>query len=109
LTIWGNWGGAAQMREWVRKLVMDREGLLLMLRTLRGTVRSYGGSIPREEHYYRLSDVEPCIDPPALSALVEQLDLASLAADDAANVGLFRKAMDRRAQGKPDYSLPSID
>ena len=109
MAIWSNWGAAAGMRQWVEQLVTERDGLLLMLRTLRGTARSFGGSIPREKHYYRFSDLEKCIDPSALSAFVEQLDAASLTPDDAANVELFRKAMERHAQGKPDVSRPYFD
>jgi hypothetical protein len=109
LALWGGWGPEGEMRQWVEKVVADRAGLLVILRTLRGTMRSYGGPIPRERHYYRLSDVEQCIGLNQLSSQVDQLDVAGLDPEDANNIALFRKAMERRAQGKPDVSFPFFD
>jgi hypothetical protein len=109
LALWGEWGPAGEMRAWVEKVAADRSGLLLILRTLRGTMRSYGGPIPRERPYYRLGDVEKCIDPNLLSSQIDQLDVTGLDPEDANNIALFRKAMARRAQGKPDVSIPFFD
>ncbi len=110
LTIWGTWGGNSQMRQWVENVVASgQDGLLQILRTLRGTMRAYGGPIPKEIHYYRLSDVERYIDPGMMLGLIEKLDIGSLSEDDAANVKLFRQALDRRAQGKPDFDFMSVD
>jgi len=72
-------------------------------------MRSYGGPIPRERHYYRLSDVEKYIDLNQLSSQVNQLDVAGLDPEDANNIARFRKAMERRAQGKPGVSIPLFD
>jgi hypothetical protein len=98
------------MRQWVENVVASgQDGLLQILRTLRGTMRAYGGPIPKEIHYYRLSDVERYIDPGMMLGLIEKLDIGSLSEDDAANVKLFRQALDRRAQGKPDFDFMSVD
>ena len=110
LAIWGAWGGNPQMRQWVENVVASgQDGLLLILRTLRGAMRAFGGPIPKERHYYKVSDVEQCIDPGMLLALIEKLDIGSLSQDDAANVKLFRQALERRAQGKPDFDFMSVD
>jgi hypothetical protein len=52
-------------------------------------MRAYGGPIPKESHYYRLSDVEQCIDLGLLSGLIEKLGVRKLSGEDAANVMLW--------------------
>ena len=104
LGAWKRWGGTEDVRQWVENtLVSGQEGLLLILRTLRNT--SYEGSLRKERHYYKLPDVEQYVDPGRLSGLIENLEVDRLAEEDAANIRLFREALERRAQGKDELNI----
>ena len=86
---------------------MTSDGLLRFLRVARSTTRSHGGGLPKEYHYFNVGILEQFVPLDLLSDRVQQVAEMQLAGEEREDVDRAQRALVRRAQGKPDFSLMS--
>jgi predicted KAP-like P-loop ATPase len=104
--IWNSWGPAGEAKKWVLEELLESQlGTLRFLNITRSTARSYGGSIPKDHHYYKISEVEHFVSADELAAKIEALDPSAMNEEDRENIARFRRAIDRRDQGRPEMSF----
>jgi hypothetical protein len=109
LYIWKTWGGTNEPVQWATALCGSPSGLLQFLRALRTVAQSQGSSpLIKEHEFFVLGNIEAFVHLDFLRAETSRLDLSSLTDDERGIVALFRKALDRRDAGKPDYTSLSL-
>lgn len=109
LRVWDHWSGGEESRTWVLELVQFPSGILRFLEIVRRTTRSYGGSIPKDSHYYNLSDVEHFVPTNELLEKVQSIGAIDIKDEDAKNISRFQKAIERRNGGQPDLNFMNFD
>jgi predicted KAP-like P-loop ATPase len=108
LSVWHAWGIPDEAKRWTSKLVETQAGICQFLQIMRSTTRSYGGPIPKDYHYYKLSSIEHFIPANDLAVMIEALDHKELTEEDSKNLRLFQKALDRRKKGLPELTFMDV-
>ena len=103
--IWDAWGPPDEAKKWVAEFIESDPGLLRFLTVMRETSRSYGGRIPKEHHYYRVSAINAFVPVGEISTRVRALDVRTLPEEDARNIALFIKASERNQDGPSFFDI----
>jgi hypothetical protein len=103
LHVWDAWGPPGEAKKWVAELVGSDAGVLRFLAIMRATSRRYSGPIPKDDHYYRVSAINAFVPVEEISTHVRALDVKKLPEEDARNIALFVKAVERN-QDPPSLS-----
>ena len=100
---WRDWAGEAAARTFCEGVGETREGALALVTAflLHSTSHGFGDHVGREHWFIRLSDLELFVPWETVEHSLEGLDVA-LGLRERQAVETFRKAVERRRQGKPD-------
>jgi predicted KAP-like P-loop ATPase len=101
---WREWGDAEEPREFCRRLAPTREGAVSLVAAFLQESRSWGmqDRVARRNLYFRPSLLAEFVEPETVEGTLETVPLESLADDQRQAVVVFRAAMERRRQGKPE-------
>jgi predicted KAP-like P-loop ATPase len=102
LSTWFAWGDKSEVRAWVGQHVQDADGALWLLRQLLGIVTSTGVRGTEVYKYIHLGFLEQFFPVNEMERLTSGSDPAHLQGDDKVALLEFRKALKRRAEGRPD-------
>jgi predicted KAP-like P-loop ATPase len=99
---WERWA-PGEPKQWVEGLIHTPDGVLAFLRGSLSRVvsQSAGQYLPEERHVVPLKEIEPFVSVEELSSAVEGLAEDQLRPEDRQAVVAFRRAVRRRAEGKP--------
>ncbi|MDB6018190.1 MAG: hypothetical protein JWR19_2679 [Pedosphaera sp.] len=98
---WRSWTSDKEVREWVALHSSTTQGAIWLLTKLLNESHSYG----REHtigYSIQLAEVEQFADVKTLNSFIIDVDESCLCEDERIAVREFRKALKRRAEGKPD-------
>lgn len=102
LSSWLNWGDRAEVRSWIREHVMGSLDAVWLLRRLLSVSTSSGAAGTRVLHHINLPFVEQFLDSAHLASLTDGLKVDDFQGLDRTALLEFRRAVKRRAQGRPD-------
>jgi predicted KAP-like P-loop ATPase len=99
---WFGWGDRAEVRAWLAERVKDEKGAVWLLRTLLLASSSTGMDGTRIYHHTDLRLVEQFSDLALVTELTRAAKPDDLQGLDKTALLEFRKALNRRAEGRPD-------
>ena len=102
LSRWLRWGDKAEVRSWVVEHVQKPRDAVWFLRKLLMKSTSTGAGGTKVHHYIHLPFVEQFVDLKYLTDLTSGLKTDDFDGLDRTALAEFRKALKRRADGKPD-------
>lgn len=102
LSMWFSWGDRNEVKIWVSKQVKDAAGALWLLKTLLATTTSTGAGGTKVRHYIHLGFVGQFFDVSQLEKLTSGTKPDDLQGLDKTALIEFRKAIQRRTEGKSD-------
>ena len=102
---WREWGGGEGARAFCENLANNLDSAVRLVKSFlaRSTSTGFGDYVGKENWYIRLKDVENFIPFETLEAALQNVSVESLKDKDRLAVEEFRKAVERRRRGKPDY------
>jgi hypothetical protein len=105
---WGEWTTLDEVRTWLASRTENAKRAVWLLTVLLGEMHSWGHD-HRVRYYIQLSVIELFADVPKLTEVVGQLNEAELSKKEAIAVREFKKALQRRAEGKSDEAWKTED
>lgn len=102
LSTWFRWGDQAEVKAWIADRVHSSDDALWLLRTLMSKSTSTGAEGTTIQHHIHLGFVEQFFDAKLLKDLTAEQKPDSLVGLDKTALREFRKALKRRAEGRPD-------
>ena len=102
LSMWFSWGDKNEVKIWVSKQVQDAAGALWLLKTLLATTTSTRAGGTKVRHYIHLGFVGQFFDVSQLEKLTAGTKPDDLQNLDKTALIEFRKAIQRRTEGKSD-------
>jgi predicted KAP-like P-loop ATPase len=104
---WRDWAGDGAPRASCQGITETREGALALVSAflLRSTSHGFGDHVGREHWYIRLGDLELFVSWETVERSLEGVDLQLLGERERRAVETFRKAVERRREGKPDMDV----
>jgi predicted KAP-like P-loop ATPase len=102
LSKWFQWGDKAEVKTWIAGHVHNAEDALWLLGTLMMKPTSTGAGGTVVHHYIHLGFIEQFFDPNRLQELTSDIKPTGLQGLEKVALLEFRKALKRRADGRPD-------
>ncbi|MGB7622756.1 MAG: hypothetical protein WBN92_10445, partial [Terriglobia bacterium] len=104
---WREWAGEQEVKQWVKELIETEDGLLCFLEGFLGRIRSqgFGDYVAKQRWAIRLKEVETFADLGDLTKNVENVSAQSLPERQQDAVKAFKRAIERRRQGKSEDRL----
>jgi predicted KAP-like P-loop ATPase len=104
LYVWRKFAGEESVKTWMADHV-TKENVLGLLRAVTETVTSQGVGdyVSRRRRYIKLSTIGDFIPADRVAALLEEIEMSTLAQADTDAITAFREAVARHKAGKPDY------
>lgn len=101
---WRDWASAEEPRVWVQTLFQSDEDVLALLVAFlqQSTSQTFGDHAVRSHWRIRLSGLEPFIEIDKLEQRIDALKVRELSEKQKEAINQFRKAINRKKQGKPD-------
>jgi predicted KAP-like P-loop ATPase len=108
---WQEWGSSEKLKVFMASHLSQGKNVLAFLKAFVHTALSSGSGdyIGREHTYINLSDVERFANLDLIRAPLQNLNPEELSKEEQDSILLFRKAEQRRAQGKSDFGASPID
>jgi len=108
---WREWAGEQEPKEWAKNLVTTPDGFLDILVgfTQRSASQTMGSHVSRIHWRISLKDLELFVPVEELQRRLEQIAIDGLTERQQLAVQALKKALKRRAQGKPDDSWARDD
>lgn len=108
---WQRWGGGEELKAFIQANLHRDQNVFAFLRAFVHTAISHssGDYIGKEHKYINLSEIERFASQGLIDEALQSQDLESLLKEEQEAVSLFRKAQERRAQGKPDFGTSPLD
>lgn len=108
---WREWGSSEEARLFITSNLSRGNNVVLFLKAFAATGLSsgLGDYIGRQHTYVNLEDVERFASVELINAALQNLNPVQISQEERDAILLFRKAEERRAQGKPDFGRSPTD
>lgn len=108
---WQEWGDKEELKHFLTLNLIQSGNAVKFLKAFVHTAHSstVGDYVGKQHTYIKLGEIEQFASLDVINAALQNLDVGGLSQEQRDAVMLFRKAEDRRSQGKPDFGRSPFD